>query len=110
MKVRLRVYNSYIGSDYPDTGEEHVVELLPPGDGSGVAPGTLNTTATAAQSPQASEALSGAVNLHKIAKTGNYNDLNGRPAIPAAPGTLNTNNTAAQTAIFFARRGQFWCA
>jgi hypothetical protein len=84
MKIRLRVYNSYIGSDYPDTGEEHVVELLPPGGGSGVAPGTLNTTATAAQSPQASEALSGAVSLHKIAKTGSYNDLRDKPDLSGA--------------------------
>lgn len=61
------------------------------------APGTLNTTATTAQSTSASEALSGSVTLHKVAKTGTYSDLIGKPTIPAAPGTLITNATTAQT-------------
>ena len=42
--------------------------------------------------------MSGSITLHKIAKTGTYSDLIGKPTIPAAPGTLNTNNTTAQTA------------
>ena len=41
--------------------------------------GTLDTTNTSALSPSASEALSGAVALHKIAKTGTYSDLIGKP-------------------------------
>ena len=61
------------------------------------APGTLNTTATAAQTTSSSEALSGSITLHKVAKTGTYSDLIGTPTIPAAPGTLKTNNTTAQT-------------
>lgn len=48
------------------------------------APGTLNTTATTAQSTSSSEALSGNITLHKVAKTGTYNDLIGKPTIPAA--------------------------
>ena len=48
------------------------------------APGTLNTTATTAQSTNASEALSGSVTLHKVSKTGSYNDLLNKPTIPAA--------------------------
>lgn len=48
------------------------------------APGTLNTTATAAQSINSSEALSGNITLHKVAKTGTYDDLIGKPTIPAA--------------------------
>jgi len=44
------------------------------------APGTLNTTNTTAQSTSSSEALSGTVNLHKVAKTGTYSDLIGLPA------------------------------
>lgn len=59
-------------------------------------PGTLNTTATSAQTTSSSESLSGSVTLHKVAKTGTYSDLIGTPAIPHAPGTLNTNNDAAQ--------------
>lgn len=45
--------------------------------------GTLNTTNTSAQTPSASESLSGNVNLHKVAKTGSYEDLNNKPTIPA---------------------------
>ena len=48
------------------------------------APGTLNTTATTAQSTNSSEALSGNITLHKVAKTGTYSDLIGKPTIPAA--------------------------
>lgn len=47
------------------------------------APGTLNTTATTAQSTSSSEALSGNITLHKVAKTGTYNDLIGKPTIPS---------------------------
>ena len=42
--------------------------------------GTLNTTNTTAQSTNANESLGGNVNLHKIAKTGNFNDLLNKPA------------------------------
>ena len=40
------------------------------------APGTLNTNNTGAQSVSSSEALSGTIKLHKVAKTGSYADLN----------------------------------
>ena len=39
------------------------------------APGTLNTNNTTAQTVSSSEALSGAIKLHKVSKTGSYNDL-----------------------------------
>lgn len=45
------------------------------------ASGTLNTTATTAQSTNSSEALSGSITLHKVSKTGNYNDLLNKPTI-----------------------------
>lgn len=61
------------------------------------APGTLVTNKTTAQTASAGEAMSGTINLHKIAKTGTYSDLIGTPTIPSAPGTLNTNNATAQT-------------
>lgn len=48
------------------------------------APGTLTTTATTAQSTATNEALSGNIVLHKVSKTGSYNDLNDKPTIPAA--------------------------
>lgn len=44
--------------------------------------GTLNTTYEGDNLPtQSSESLGGAVQLHKISKTGNYNDLNNKPTI-----------------------------
>ena len=49
-----------------------------------VAPGTLTTSASTALSTATNEALSGNVNLHKVAKTGTYSDLVGTPNIPLA--------------------------
>lgn len=45
------------------------------------APGTLNTNNTAAQTVSSSESLSGTINLHKVAKTGRYDDLNNIPTL-----------------------------
>lgn len=52
---------------------------------------SINTNNTAAQTVNASEAVagSGTINLHKIAKTGNYNDLLNKPTIPSVSGKLN---------------------
>lgn len=64
------------------------------------APGTLNTDNTTAQTVSASETLSGTVNLHKIAKTGTYSDLIGKPTIPTvnnATLTIQKNGTNVQT-------------
>lgn len=47
------------------------------------APGTLNTNNSTAQTVSSSESLSGTIKLHKISKTGNYNDLLNKPTIPA---------------------------
>ena len=49
------------------------------------APGTLNTNNTTAQTASSSEALSGTIKLHKVAKTGTYSDLIGTPTIPTVP-------------------------
>ena len=70
------------------------------------APGTLNTTATATQSTSASEALSGAITLHKVSKTGTYSDLIGTPTINTTP-TTGTGLWDANTIInYVASRGQ----
>lgn len=47
---------------------------------------TLNTNNTTAQTVSGSESISGSgtINLHKVAKTGNYNDLLNKPTIPSA--------------------------
>lgn len=60
--------------------------------------GTLNTNNSQAQTASSSESFSNNISLHKVSKTGNYNDLLNKPTIPSAPGTLNTNNTSSQTA------------
>lgn len=43
------------------------------------APGTLSTTSTSSLSTSSSESLRGNISLHKVAKTGAYNDLVGAP-------------------------------
>ena len=48
----------------------------------GASAGVLDTTATTAQTPNASESLGGTVTLHKVAKTGTYSDLIDKPTIP----------------------------
>ena len=65
------------------------------GGGGGGTVGTLTTTTSTALSTQTSESLSNAVQLHKVSKTGSYNDLNNKPTIPSAPGTLTTTATTA---------------
>ena len=47
------------------------------------APGTLNTNNSTAQTVSSSESFSGTIKLHKISKTGSYNDLLNKPTIPA---------------------------
>ena len=63
---------------------------------------TLNTSNTAAQTVSSSEAIagSGTINLHKVAKTGSYNDLNNKPTIPTVNNgqlTIQKNGTTVAT-------------
>ena len=44
--------------------------------------GTLNTSNSTAQTVSSSESFSNNINLHKVSKTGNYNDLLNKPTIP----------------------------
>jgi hypothetical protein len=55
----------------------------------------LNTNNTTAQDANASEAIagSGTINLHKVAKTGNYDDLLNKPTIPSIPTNYVTTDT-----------------
>lgn len=56
--------------------------------------GSLNTNNTSAQTANASESFTGIINLHKISKTGNYNDLIGKPSIPTVnDATLTVKGT-----------------
>ena len=63
---------------------------------------SINTNNTAAQDPNASEAIvgSGTINLHKVAKTGSYNDLSNKPTIPTVNNgtlTIQKNGTTVRT-------------
>lgn len=63
---------------------------------------TLNTNNNTAQEVSAGESISGSgtINLHKVAKTGNYNDLSNRPTIPTVNNgtlTIKQNGTDVQT-------------
>lgn len=55
---------------------------------------TLKTDNTAAQSTSSGEAIagSGTINLHKVAKTGAYNDLNDKPTIPTKTSQLTNDS------------------
>lgn len=56
---------------------------------------TLKTDNTEAQATSASETItgSGTINLHKVSKTGNYNDLNNKPNIPTMSHIHNWNGS-----------------
>lgn len=62
----------------------------------------LNTTYTTALSASSAEEIStsGTFNLHKVSKTGSYNDLNNKPAIPTVNNgklTIQKNGTSVAT-------------
>ena len=62
---------------------------------------TLKTNNDTAQEVSASEAISGSgtINLHKVAKTGNYNDLSNRPTIPTDTGATSVEVTGTGNAV-----------
>ena len=67
----------------------------------------LNTNNTTAQDANASEAIvgSGTINLHKVAKTGSYNDLLYKPTIPTVNnGTLTIQKNGTDVATFTANQ------
>jgi len=56
----------------------------------------LNSTHTTAQAVNASESLlNGTVDLHKVSKTGDYNDLNNKPTITTYSGTAPIDVTGS---------------
>lgn len=56
---------------------------------------SINTNNTTAQTANANEAIAGTgtINLHKVAKTGNYDDLLNKPTIPSIPTNYVTTDT-----------------
>lgn len=71
----------------------------------------LNTNNTAAQDPNASEAIvgTGAIDLHKIAKTGSYDDLNDKPNRARHSSTLLATNTDLNTLHGSDKVGWYHC-
>ena len=63
-----------------------VVGVGSSGSGGGGATGTLNTNNSTTLTPSSSESFGGNINLHKVAKTGSYNDLRDKPTIPSLSG------------------------
>ena len=71
--------------------------------------GTLNTNNSTAQSVNSSESLSGNINLHKISKTGSYDDLLNKPTIPTVDASLTSSsqtNPVQGGAIYSALEGK----
>ena len=54
--------------------------------------GNLNTLSTESLTPSSGENFSNNIDLHKISKTGNYNDLNNKPTIPTVPTEISAFN------------------
>ena len=68
---------------------------------------SINTNNTTAQAVNASETIagSGTINLHKVAKTGSYNDLSNKPTIPTVNnGKLTIQKNGTDVATFTANQ------
>ena len=78
-----------------------VVGVGSSGGGGSATVGTLNTNNSTALAPKDMESFDGAINLNRVAKTGNYNDLNNKPTIPAEQiqSDWNQTNTNAKDFI-----------
>lgn len=57
--------------------------------------GSLNTTAITSLRPSQGENFANNITLHRISKTGNYNDLLNRPVIPVVPTNVSAFNNDA---------------
>lgn len=63
-------------------------------------PGTLNTNISTSQSVSSSEVLSGSISLHKISKTGSYNDLLDKPNFATVATSGSYNDLSNKPATF----------
>lgn len=89
----FNIVNSTIDGRFPSDsiitytvdGVVGVAQNVSSGGSGGATVGTLKTDNTSAQTPSASESFGGAINLHKVSKTGSYEDLNYKPTIPDVP-------------------------
>jgi len=70
------------------------------GGGGGGSVGILNTNNSSAQTPSPSESFSSNISLHKVSKTGNYDDLLNKPTIPSISNVSVTTGDS-QTCGYF---------
>lgn len=68
--------------------------------------GKLVTNATEAQEASEGESFGNNITLHKIAKTGSYNDLNDKPVIPSAVTVENSLTSTSTTNALSANQGK----
>lgn len=67
--------------------------------------GTLNTNNSTAQTVNSSESFSGNINLHKVSKTGSYNDLTDTPNIPTILTVPITSTAAGGNIVYILDNG-----
>lgn len=67
--------------------------------------GTLNTNNSTAQTVNSSESFSGNINLHKVSKTGSYNDLTDTPNIPTILTVPITSTAAGGNIVYILGNG-----
>jgi hypothetical protein len=84
--------NWFIGDQ--DTGVHAQGPQGPAGSGSGggASVGTLSTTSTSKLTPSSSESFSGSISLHKVSKTGSFDDLNNKPTTHTLKLRVNGND------------------
>ena len=83
--------NFLTNAHVPVTGTNALVKNVLIKDFVPSAPGTLSTYSQATLPIQTNESLSGKVSLHRISKTGKYDDLIDKPSIPATTSNLVYN-------------------
>lgn len=100
--INVPVSSIFDASNYyqkSETYDKDTIDTKIAQAGGGGGAGTLNTTNETTQSTNASESLSGTVNLHKVSKTGSYNDLLNKPTIPDAQVQSDWNASSGMGAI-----------
>lgn len=94
--------NWFIGDQ--DTGVHAQGPQGPAGSGSGggASVGTLSTTSTSALTTSSSESFSGSISLHKVSKTGSFDDLNNKPITHTLKLRVNGNDITNGTMSVYA--------
>ena len=86
--VTINDSNHITATKFIKTGGDGTNVLLDNGNTallSNLTNGVLDTTQTSPQQTSSNESFGGTVKLHKVSKTGSYNDLGDKPTIPTVP-------------------------